>query len=72
MKSGIKLEFDILAFVGVMNIAGCNYIGVITEAEVLGELNKSKIYKVSQVELVPFNEVRFFNIIVNIGKSKRY
>ena len=47
MKSGIKLQFDILAFIGVMNIAGCNYIGVITEGEVLGELNKSKIYKVS-------------------------
>ena len=50
----IKNEGGILGVMGVLNIVGRNYLGVLTEAELVGEINKSSIYKVSKINLVPF------------------
>jgi hypothetical protein len=47
LRAGTKHEADILGFLGIMNIIGCNYLAVITEAEVVGELYRAKVYKIT-------------------------
>ena len=47
-------EGPIFGIVGVMNIVGHNYLCVIKEAQVVGLLYGSHIYKVMEVKLFPF------------------
>jgi hypothetical protein len=49
-----KNEGPIQGIVGVMNVNGANYLGVISASQVVGTLNKAKINKVSQVKIFPF------------------
>jgi hypothetical protein len=51
----IKEEGGILGIIGVMNIVGMNYLAVISEAEYIGELYSASVYKISLVNLHPFN-----------------
>ena len=44
----------IYGIVGIMNIVGKNYLGVIENAAVVGTLNNAKIYKITSVNLIPF------------------
>ena len=44
----------IFGIVGIMNILGQNYLGVIERAAIVGTLNKAKIYKITTVNMVPF------------------
>lgn len=44
----------IYGIVGIMNIIGKNYLGVIDNAAIVGTLNNAKIYKITQVSLIPF------------------
>ncbi len=49
LKTEIKEEAQILGFLGIINIIGCNYMALITEADTVGELYRAKIYKIAQV-----------------------
>ncbi len=55
LRPGITYETEILGFLGILNILGCNYLTVITEADTVGTLYNSKIYKITKVSLLPFN-----------------
>ncbi len=44
----------IYGIVGIMNILGNNYLGVIESAQQVGTLNKAKIYKITGVNMIPF------------------
>ena len=44
----------IFGVVGIMNILGINYLGVIENAAIVGTLNNAKIYKITNVNMVPF------------------
>lgn len=45
---------SIYGIVGIMNVMGVNYLGVIENAAHVGTLNNAKIYKITQVAMVPF------------------
>ena len=49
-----KSEGIIQGIVGVLNVNGNNYLGVIVGSAEVGQLNKAKINKVTQVKLIPF------------------
>ena len=49
-----KNEGPIQGIVGVMNVNGANYLGVISASQVVGTLNQAKINKVTQVKIFPF------------------
>lgn len=53
-KVQAREEMGILGLLGVVNIVGCDYLAACTEAELVGELGKSRVYKVAKVELLPF------------------
>jgi hypothetical protein len=44
---GIKQETEIQAFLGILNILGCNYLAVVTGADTVGELYRAKVYKIT-------------------------
>ena len=44
----------IFGIVGIMNVLGINYLGVIETASHVGTLNNAKIYKITCVNMVPF------------------
>ena len=44
----------IYGIVGIMNVLGNNYLGVIENALQVGTLNKAKIYKITNVQMIPF------------------
>lgn len=44
----------IYGIVGIMNVMGTNYLGVIENAQHVGTLNNAKIYNITEVRLVPF------------------
>jgi len=44
----------IYGIVGIMNVLGVNYLGVIENAAQVGTLNNAKIYKITTVNMVPF------------------
>ena len=50
----VKREADIYGVIGVMNIVGQNYIGVITDYKTEGKLLGAEINKITQVSLIPF------------------
>ena len=55
-KGGIvKKEADIYGLIGVMNIVGQNYLGVITDYKTEGKLLGADINKITQVSLIPFS-----------------
>lgn len=39
-----------------MNHSNQNFLGVITESQEVGQLNRAKIFKVTQVRLLPFHD----------------
>lgn len=62
LPPGIKKEAEIIGVIGIMNIAGCNYLATILNAELIGNLYNARIFKVSEVTLIPFSEVRLLKI----------
>lgn len=44
----------IFGIIGIMNVLGTNYLGIIDNAEHVGTLNNAKIYKITDVSMVPF------------------
>ena len=55
-KGGIvKKEAEIYGLIGVMNIVGQNYLGVITDYKTEGRLLGADINKITQVSLIPFS-----------------
>lgn len=44
----------IYGIVGIMNVLGINYLGVIENAAHVGTLNNAKIYKITNVNMLPF------------------
>jgi hypothetical protein len=56
LKGGIvKKEAEIYGLIGVMNIVGQNYLGVITDYKSEGRLLGADINKITQVSLIPFS-----------------
>ena len=56
MKSVDKIsEGPIFGIIGILNIIGHNYLGVIKQAEDVGVVYGAHIYKISEVKLFPFN-----------------
>ena len=53
--SMVKKEADIYGLIGVMNIVGQNYLGVITDYKTEGKLLGADINKITQVSLIPFS-----------------
>lgn len=51
----VKKETDIYGLIGVMNIVGQNYLGVITDYKTEGKLLGAEINKITQVTLIPFS-----------------
>lgn len=47
-------EGAIFGIVGILNIEGVNYLGVISEIAKVGQINKANINKVVTVKLLPF------------------
>jgi len=47
-------QSPIYGIVGIMNIMQMNYLGVIENAEHVGTLNNAKIYKITNVNMIPF------------------
>jgi hypothetical protein len=47
-------EGAIFGIVGILNIEGVNYLGVISEIAKVGQINKANINKVVSVKLLPF------------------
>jgi hypothetical protein len=47
-------EGAIFGIVGILNIDGNNYLGVISEILKVGQINKANINKVATVKLLPF------------------
>ena len=45
---------SILGIIGIMNVGGQNYLGVVRGAEQVGVLNNAKIFKISEAKLLPF------------------
>lgn len=48
-------EGPIFGIIGILNIIGHNYLGVIKQAEDVGVVYGAHIYKISEVKLFPFN-----------------
>ena len=46
----------VYGIIGIMNHAGKNFLGVITDCQEVGVLNRAKVFKVTQVKLLPFQE----------------
>ncbi len=44
LPPGIKMESDIVGVIGILNICGCNYLGVITDANLIGNLYNARIF----------------------------
>ena len=51
---GLKEEGGILGVLGVVNIVGNDHLAVISQAELIGVLGKSRVFKVTKIELIPF------------------
>ena len=47
-------SISIYGIVGIMNVLGTNYLGVIENVEHVGTLNNAKIYKITDVGMIPF------------------
>ena len=45
---------SIFGIIGIMNVLGTNYLGVIENADHVGTLNNAKIYKITDVGMIPF------------------
>jgi hypothetical protein len=45
---------SIFGIVGIINVSGSNYLGVITKSAKVAKLNGSSIYRVVQVKLISF------------------
>ena len=52
-----------------MNYAGANFLGVITQHQHVGTLNKAKINKVSCVKFFPFNVSVKYGFILLYGRK---
>lgn len=64
-------EGAIFGIVGILNIDGSNYLGVISEIAKVGQINKANINKVQTVKLVPFKVslFEFFTSLNSLVKS---
>jgi len=47
-----------MGIVGIMNVSGNNFLVVISHAQVVGQLNRVNINKVTNVRLLPFKVSR--------------
>jgi len=47
-------EGPIYGIVGIMNIIGHNFLGVIKSADIIGKLYGAHVYKITEVKLIPF------------------
>jgi len=47
---------SIYGIIGVLNVSGSNYLGVITKALKVAKLNGSSIYRVVEVKFISFND----------------
>lgn len=47
-------EGAIMGIVGIINVAGLNFLAVIDKTEVVGQLNRVNINKVTGVSMLPF------------------
>lgn len=52
-------EGAIYGIIGVLNIDGNNYLGVITEIQKVGQINRANINKVTMTKLLPFKVSSF-------------
>lgn len=59
-------EGAIMGLVGIMNVAGLNFLAVIDKAQVVGQLNNININKVAGVSLLPFKEGKISAEIVEM------
>lgn len=53
-QSTVIQEGAIFGIVGILNIDGSNYLGVISEIQKVGQINRANINKVTGVKLIPF------------------
>jgi hypothetical protein len=51
----VRLETEIYGLIGILNIVGQNYLGVITDYRTEGKLLGGDINKITQVSLIPFS-----------------
>jgi hypothetical protein len=49
-------EGSIRGIIGIVNVTGLNFLAVITDAVVVGELNNVNIWRVSKVRFLAFKE----------------
>ncbi len=51
----VRLETQIYGLIGILNIVGQNYLGVITDYRTEGKLLGADINKITKVSLIPFS-----------------
>ena len=51
----VRLETEIYGLIGILNIVGQNYLGVITDYRTEGKLLGADINKITKVSLIPFS-----------------
>jgi hypothetical protein len=51
----VRLETEIYGLIGILNIVGQNYLGVITDYRTEGKLLGADINKITQVSLIPYS-----------------
>jgi hypothetical protein len=61
-------EGAIFGIVGIINIDGNNYLGVISEIQKVGQINRANINKVTGIKLVPFKVSLYLLILQSPGK----
>ena len=55
LKAGSNInEGAIFGIVGILNVDGNNYLGVINEIAKVGQINRANINKITAVKLLPF------------------
>ena len=53
-KAPRENKVAIMGIIGIMNVCGSNYLGVITGVQKVGVLNNANINKITQVRMFPF------------------
>lgn len=62
LKAGSNInEGAIFGIVGILNVDGNNYLGVINEIAKVGQINRANINKITAVKLLPFTVSPFFS-----------
>lgn len=49
-------QISLNGIIGILNISGYNFLGVISQKEFMGKLNGKNIYRIKLAELIPFIE----------------